>query len=231
MHIKGFAKIKEAEIELAPLTIFSWENNSGKSYLLTLVYGLAQLRFTSRSGEALLPLVERDDLVATFFDPAGKALISDEPTFKKILKLTKEHTALLNTYINEILAAHKDQLLRSLFKRDLTIGDLALRLPHYKGMTITVTRSEELQVQQRPSFKHEITYHFIEDEEPLRFYISTPALDLTQLFEIAVDCYYQRALKRAVQGVKNQYFLPAARTGFLLAYRSILSLSLKQETY
>lgn len=38
--IKNFGKIKEAEIELSNLILFIGDNNSGKSYLMTLIYGL-----------------------------------------------------------------------------------------------------------------------------------------------------------------------------------------------
>ncbi|MBW5394147.1 AAA family ATPase, partial [Brachyspira hampsonii] len=40
LYVKNFAKIKEAKIELSPFTLFIGDNNSGKSYLMTLVYGL-----------------------------------------------------------------------------------------------------------------------------------------------------------------------------------------------
>ncbi|WP_300713765.1 AAA family ATPase, partial [uncultured Brachyspira sp.] len=38
--IKNFGKIKEAEIELSNFILFIGDNNSGKSYLMTLIYGL-----------------------------------------------------------------------------------------------------------------------------------------------------------------------------------------------
>ena len=40
LYVKNFAKIKEAEIEFAPLTLFVGNNNSGKSYLMALIWGL-----------------------------------------------------------------------------------------------------------------------------------------------------------------------------------------------
>lgn len=42
IYVKNFAKIKEAEIELSPFTLLVGSNNSGKSYLMTLVYGLVK---------------------------------------------------------------------------------------------------------------------------------------------------------------------------------------------
>ncbi len=36
--IEDFGKIKKAEIDISPLTLFVGDNNSGKSYLLLSVY-------------------------------------------------------------------------------------------------------------------------------------------------------------------------------------------------
>ena len=38
--VEEFGKIKSAEIEIAPLTLFVGDNNSGKSYLLSLIWGI-----------------------------------------------------------------------------------------------------------------------------------------------------------------------------------------------
>lgn len=38
--LKKFGKIKKAEIELSRFLLFIGDNNSGKSYLMTLIYGL-----------------------------------------------------------------------------------------------------------------------------------------------------------------------------------------------
>ncbi|MDE7184408.1 MAG: ATP-binding protein, partial [Lachnospiraceae bacterium] len=45
VHVENFGKIKSAEIETAPLTLFVGDNNSGKSYMMTLMYGLINLNF------------------------------------------------------------------------------------------------------------------------------------------------------------------------------------------
>ena len=38
IHVEQFGKIKKADIRVAPLTLFVGDNNSGKSYLLSLVW-------------------------------------------------------------------------------------------------------------------------------------------------------------------------------------------------
>lgn len=40
LYVKEYGKIKEAKIKLAPLTLFVGDNNSGKSYLSSLIWGL-----------------------------------------------------------------------------------------------------------------------------------------------------------------------------------------------
>ncbi len=45
MHVENFGKIKCADIEAAPMTLFVGDNNSGKSYLMTLIYGLLNVDF------------------------------------------------------------------------------------------------------------------------------------------------------------------------------------------
>src|SRR5690554_8212221 len=43
LHVEQFARFQQADIELRPLTLFVGENNSGKSYMATLLWGLLAL--------------------------------------------------------------------------------------------------------------------------------------------------------------------------------------------
>ena len=43
LNIKGFGKIRAASVEIAPLVLFVGENNAGKSYLVSLLWGLLAL--------------------------------------------------------------------------------------------------------------------------------------------------------------------------------------------
>lgn len=40
LHVKNFGKVKEADIEISPLMLFVGDNNSGKSYLMSLLWGI-----------------------------------------------------------------------------------------------------------------------------------------------------------------------------------------------
>lgn len=46
LKVSGYGKIGNAEIEVAPLTLFVGDNNSGKSYLMSLLWGIQNLGMT-----------------------------------------------------------------------------------------------------------------------------------------------------------------------------------------
>lgn len=76
--LKKFAKIKKVEIELSPFLLFIGDNNSGKSYLMTLIYGL----------------IKYYEIEKILFENENFILPCDiykkiEPTIEKILKLIK----------------------------------------------------------------------------------------------------------------------------------------------
>ena len=53
LKVKGYGKIKNAEIEAAPLTLFVGDNNSGKSYLMSLLWGIQNLGVDALLGSSV----------------------------------------------------------------------------------------------------------------------------------------------------------------------------------
>lgn len=80
--IKNFGKIKEAKIELSNLILFIGDNNSGKSYLMTLIYGLMKYS---------------DDIVNIIFK--DKEFIYSLEEYKKIEDIVVKYV-LINENIN-----------------------------------------------------------------------------------------------------------------------------------
>lgn len=77
--LKKFAKIKKVEIELSPFLLFIGDNNSGKSYLMTLIYGL--IKYYDKIEKILF---EKENFILNCY--IYKKI---EPTIEKILKLIK----------------------------------------------------------------------------------------------------------------------------------------------
>lgn len=61
--IEDYGKIKSAEIEMAPLTLFVGDNNSGKSYLMSLLWGIENLGVETILGAELEKTEEYDELI------------------------------------------------------------------------------------------------------------------------------------------------------------------------
>ena len=53
IHIRNFGKIESADIDLGNLTIFVGENNSGKTYIMQLIYGLINFFSTKEFNDFL----------------------------------------------------------------------------------------------------------------------------------------------------------------------------------
>ena len=60
LYVEDYGRIKHAEIEAAPLTLFVGDNNSGKSYLLALLWGIRSLGISTFMGEQYLNLRETE---------------------------------------------------------------------------------------------------------------------------------------------------------------------------
>lgn len=51
IHVRNFGKIESADIDLSDLVVFVGENNSGKTYLMQLIYGLFSFFYSINSDE------------------------------------------------------------------------------------------------------------------------------------------------------------------------------------
>ena len=92
LHVENFARIKEADIEISPLMCFIGDNNSGKSYMMSLLWGLLS------SGEVMLNKSHIDKFSAStinFLDEwldsnIGKEIILNNKIQKEYVKWFNE---------------------------------------------------------------------------------------------------------------------------------------------
>ncbi|WP_176719987.1 AAA family ATPase, partial [Brachyspira hampsonii] len=110
LYVKNFAKIKEAKIELSPFTLFIGDNNSGKSYLMTLVYGL--IKYTA----IIINIIFKDkkNVEELYEYKKAKSIIENyiknldfdkevELPFEEIEIFIELFNLLLNKYSNEVI--------------------------------------------------------------------------------------------------------------------------------
>ena len=115
LHVEQIGKITKADIRIAPLIFFIGDNNSGKSYMMTILWGLLFL------GKNLFP-----------------ARPSDSRTYKRCEDWLREHVdkesllddaviALYIDWFNELLSQRKKGFLHHLFNYAMDSGMMEVR--------------------------------------------------------------------------------------------------------
>ena len=237
LHVKGFDKIRSASIELSPMTLFIGDNNSGKSYLMSLIYGLKFLNFGYlRTAGELTIGGKAEDLQLTLFDNESpllslfmidfvegeKANIEiDDSLFKKVVQ-----------YINRVLMREKDKIIEFIFNTRIEIESMWLELPFKEDMSfsmevvhVPVTPPEE---EPEPRLMYGMAFKVgqeIISEAKLWINPATkgkyPPSPKTYAFGMFMTAFYMSYMKKTTRP-SSIYFLPSSRTGFMLTHKNIV---------
>ena len=224
VHVKQFGKIEEATVEVTPMTLFIGDNNSGKSYMMTLIYGLLNVRFyfdkyvfdkDSQNYQQCCKILER--------------MISEEIGHTYIL--CGKEMRLFQALINEILAANKEKFLKKLFNKDMDIGEIAVSFPDDLKMRFMVSNEYDIE-EKIPQGNLTIT-EILDDDRKLLGYII--AEDKLKIGDIGYPFFLSYIMESMLQGELDKGFydkriyLPTARTGFLLTYKTLIGNALQEK--
>lgn len=114
LEVRGFGRIEQASITLAPLLLFVGENNSGKSYLATLLWTLQGLDFEYILDVADLAAPELaacDTWLRTWLHHGGKPQTLSEDDLSRLV-----------AGLNSVLRDKRKEILQSAFRQ----GDVRL---------------------------------------------------------------------------------------------------------
>ena len=211
LHVEGLGKIREADVEIHPLMLFVGDNDSGKSYLASLLWGLLALH-----GE-LEP-------------PAGPVLQECEAWFRAKLRkhsageeftLTDEDRTLFLGLFVQSVSASQSILVRRVFNSELAgISGLQFQPAPVNGSPLRVAFSGENANSAMIHFMSDPSYAPMSaDWTGLAMYIATylalyPLGDRIGLNELRIS--------------GTPVFLPASRTGFMLLYKALVRRQLRQ---
>ncbi|MEI0558941.1 AAA family ATPase [Brachyspira intermedia] len=219
LYVKNFAKVKEAKIELSPFTLFIGDNNSGKSYLMTLVYGL--MRYT----EKIINIIFKDEKNIEELDEYKrlKSIIENyinNLDFNKEVELSSEEVEIFIELFNVLLNKYSNEVINYIFNSDNEIELENIKLEFY-----------DMEIKFRVKKENE----FKDDEEYNIFTIANYYGDRTSIV-YNYSNYVIFVSKRLVYFIVNNYlnnryiigdelktFLPVSRTGFLLSRNDISS--------
>lgn len=141
VHVKNFGKIEEASVEVAPLTLFVGDNNSGKSYMMTLIYGLLNANFFFDKYE----FDDKSDLYLQCCAYIDKLLLTEHQKFY-ILEGAELQT--FQKLLNEILERNSAVFLRKLFNKEMSIGALKISFP--KDLKLEFRIRREIESEENP---------------------------------------------------------------------------------
>ncbi len=218
--VEGLGKIERAEVEVRPLMLFVGDNNSGKSYLVSLLWGLLSL-----SGNLSLSQGAAYHRCAAWLEERF-ARREEEPEFE----VTPEVHADLVQIMNDTLREHGSLLAERTFNRPgFRVGRVELTAVAHRrdkrlrwgvvrreadlGETLTIARREK---SSDLPVGVSVTYPagtVVQRVAGITFLIQSHVLDNVELGDggpLWPNGWHSGAI-----------FLPASRTGFMLLYRSL----------
>lgn len=203
LHVENFARIESADIAISPLMCFIGDNNSGKSYIMTLLWGIVA------NGQTILHHIFRNNLETESYVYCNDWLSKN---IGQTAEMTDEVEQMYIDWFNEILAQYKDELVRKIFNHDLTIGKIEIR---------NFSRPEKLSCQFWNMSKK------FPSHTPIKNLRLIHISDVNDLLGIHFNLCWELLMEdliiptKALFGESVPIYLPSSRTGFLLARREI----------
>ena len=210
LHVENFAKIKKADVTIAPFMCFVGDNNSGKSYLMSLLWGILTL------GKELFPKTPSE---AKSYKKCEKWLSQN---INEERKMDDEVVQIYINWFNDLLNNNKRILLRKIFNYEVNIEKIEIR---------NYTRNSSICLKWEDNGeRYSVTEKYIKfpknqsanRDELLKMnaYICWNLL----LEGIAAPVYTP-----VIKGRRNgePVYLPASRTGFMLTYPQLISNSIQ----
>ena len=230
LKVSGYGKLESAEIETAPLTLFVGDNNSGKSYLMSLLWGIRNLGGELLYADETMEITETYDRLRCWV--------------KKQIETAREqgvHTVLaseigdeLQSVLQERINQNRDKFVKAIFNSsDVEIEELQIELTgladisldfivreYGRNMGVAITSTGNDGVELALSEKERATG--ILEEKTGRYFVNT-------LMALVLDSH---------GGFNREIYLPAARTGFMLtkdiinkvSRRTTFNVAAEQET-
>lgn len=222
VHVKNFGKIEEASVEIAPLTLFVGDNNSGKSYMMTLIYGLLNVEFFY--GEYQFD--ETSDAYQMCYEIIEKMITAEE---NKIYTLQGEKLRPFKVLLNEVLMKNKEKFLLRLFNKEMDLEEIEVLFPEEMSMRFSVSTRDESGM---PNTMIVIREDF-EDGTHIRGYgderseLQKGKSSYTFFISYIMECMLRE--KVSAFGSRKCVYLPTARTGFMLTYKTLVGNAMKEK--
>lgn len=225
VHVRDFGKIKSADIDLSNLVIFVGENNSGKTYLMQLIYGLLSFFYSEECYD--------------FFEFFGGLEIDEELEIgKKLSVINSDDNEFYKSFqdgLNDFIAQNKEEIVARTFQtRNLSIGSLSVEFEALSD-DISLVYEGEAEKKSLVSKRYSI---YKNDEKIMRrgFAKSFNESEINNIIKSDILFIMLYELTR-VDFIRHSdmrkpfIYLPASRSGIMLLYANYLSNNAKNNKY
>ena len=206
--IEKYGKIEKAEIVVAPITLLVGDNNSGKSYLLSLLWA-----FMSGEANYLMYKGLKELLVSKYTDIYSQIIqiLSEHNLYMQNKKVEIREADIVNI-LNDLLDKNKNNIVRSIFNYEgMQIGKI--QIESMENRTFEVVRKEE-------SLERTVIKVKIDNIGKMTFNYPNE-MDIEERITCSI---FESLFKYILQNgrvINATHYLPAARTGFMLAKNTI----------
>ena len=211
LHVENFARIESADIELSPLMCFIGDNNSGKSYIMALLWGIIA------NGQGFL-----NELCRNFKSTKKSCRCSEwlSKNVGKTVAITDEVEQIHIDWFNELLDQYKNTLLRKTFNYEITVKKIEVRnFSRVKKLSVQIWDADN---EKFPGFYPKENFIFLEMHRKLAPLENYSFILCWQLLMEGLT-----NINNSLLGEEIPIYLPASRTGLLLVHRLIASKAMR----
>ena len=213
LHVEDFARIKSADIEISPLMCFVGDNNSGKSYIMSLLWGILTKCKMLFDGQKPNESPIYAECYRWLSEHIGQEVVIDSAVEKLYLN-----------WFNELLSEYKKELMLQIFNYDVPIKKLKIQdFKHHKKLLVKIDNNpydNKLKFIERKELLRDDEFDRIALEIPLKEEVLPISLWRANIF-ICIHLIMMDWIKMFPNIDAPPMYFPASRTGFLLARKEI----------
>lgn len=209
LHVEKFAKIDVADIKIAPLMCFVGDNNSGKSYLMSLLWGILTL------GKDLFPKKPSESKSYKMCESWLREHLNED------IVLSDAEIKMYISWFNDLVSQKKKELLKRIFNYEVTADKIEIiEYTSSVNAKISWSSSAERYSISSNSFKFPKQENYtLEELSRMNAYICW-----NLLMEGVAAPLYTPVVKGRRMG--EPVYLPASRTGFMLTFPQLIENSI-----
>ena len=210
IEVKNFGKIEHAKIAYNGYTVFMGDNNSGKTYLMQLIYAVEK----KLNG----------------FNYKGKfvELLEDKMSTSEPFQLHKDDMKLMIDDINIFLENEKDKIIIDNFRKNINIDNLSIQTNidelsvKVQNMDNYKTLFKQYEAKKYVEIESYITIDIMIGSERISYITMSGKVDAISLAQVIISDIF---------GVHNPLYLPASRAGIQLLYKDYFTARADSQFY